>query len=65
MKIDFRAFQDNLEKRDFLYSKIDSKTYLDDDIIAELRSYFNEDYEKAVDIFEHKKDGSIKVVIHP
>lgn len=24
-----------------------------------------EDYEKAVDIFEHKKDGSIKVVIHP
>lgn len=24
-----------------------------------------EEYEKAVDIFEHKKDGSIKVVIHP
>ena len=24
-----------------------------------------EDYEKAVDIFEHKKDGSIKVVINP
>lgn len=24
-----------------------------------------EEYEKAVDIFEHKKEGSIKVVIHP
>lgn len=24
-----------------------------------------EEYEKAVDVFEHKKDGSIKVVIHP
>lgn len=24
-----------------------------------------EQYEKAVDVFEHKKDGSIKVVIHP
>lgn len=24
-----------------------------------------EEYEKALDIFEHKKDGSIKVVIHP
>ena len=36
MKIDFRAFQDNLEKRDFLYSKIDSKTYLDDDITIQI-----------------------------
>ncbi len=24
-----------------------------------------EEYEKAVDVFEHKKDGSIKVVVHP
>ena len=24
-----------------------------------------EEYEKAVDIFEHKKENSIKVVIHP
>lgn len=24
-----------------------------------------EEYEKAVDIFEHKKEGSIKVVINP
>ena len=24
-----------------------------------------EDYEKAIDVFEHKKDGSLKVVIHP
>ena len=24
-----------------------------------------EEYEKAVDLFEHKKDGAVKVVIHP
>ena len=30
------------------------RPYLDDDIIAELRSYFNEDYEKAVADIESK-----------
>lgn len=62
MKINFQDFQSRLERRDFLYNKIDSKNYFDEDVenqIETLKLMVNKikkDYNEGKDIEEATKN---------
>ena len=61
MKIDFRDFQANSEKRNFLYGRIESKSYLDDDIAIQMDTLkfmskkIKESYKSGSDIVQERE----------